>query len=464
MSLTVAPARIVEESSSPLLATHESWERQPLGDVATILNGYAFASKEFKPDAGKPLIRIRDIFGDSTSVGFVGHYDERYLVQPGELLVGMDGDFNCARWRGPEALLNQRVCKVTPDPKRMDIGFLTHLLPGYLQAIHDVTSSTTVTHLSSRDVAQIPIPVPPLEQQRRIAHVLNLLCERRESSLLRLRTALRAVERFRQAVLAAACTGRLTGDWRVANLDLPSVEPALLELDGSTRRRTSKEQEVDLSLPELPDTYVVASVGAASVLLQYGTSQRLEASAEQGIPVLRMGNIQDGRLDLGDLKYRQLDTELQALLLEDGDLLFNRTNSPELVGKSAVHHGSEPMSFASYIIRVRFAPDVVLPDFVNYWINSAWGRVWARLSKTDGVSQSNINGSKLALMPLPLPPIEEQRVIVERASSMLDAAARLTASLEKAIRQVELSSLAVLAKAFRGELAIDSSEDRDPLR
>jgi type I restriction enzyme, S subunit len=147
MSLTIRPARIVEESSSPLLAAHESWERRPLAEVAEILNGYAFASKLFRPGEGKPLIRIRDIFDATTTVGFLGAYDPRYLVHSDELLVGMDGDFHCARWQGPEALLNQRVCKVTPDPKHLDLDFLTHLLPGYLQAIHDLTSSTTVTHL-----------------------------------------------------------------------------------------------------------------------------------------------------------------------------------------------------------------------------------------------------------------------------------------------------------------------------
>jgi len=115
------------------------------------------------------------------------------------------------------------------------------------------------------------------------------------------------------------------------------------------------------------------------------------------------------------------------------------------------------MSFASYLIRARFDPDVALPDFVNYWINSAWGRLWARQVKTDGVSQSNINGTKLSLMPLPLPPIKEQRVIVERASQMLLKADRLAESIERAMKRVERSSQAVLAKAFRGELLVANS-------
>lgn len=202
----------------------------------------------------------------------------------------------------------------------------------------------------------------------------------------------------------------------------------------------------------MPDAYVIGTISDAATLVEYGTSKRCDAPANHGVPVVRMGNIQNGQLDLRDLKYCLRDGKIERLILEDGDLLFNRTNSPELVGKSAVYHGSEPMSFASYLIRVRFASDVAMPDFVNYWINSAWGRAWARLAKTDGVSQSNINGSKLALMPLPLPPIEEQRVIVERVSQMLEKSNLLMKSLQNASRRVEISSQAALSKAFRGEL------------
>jgi type I restriction enzyme S subunit len=153
----------------------------------------------------------------------------------------------------------------------------------------------------------------------------------------------------------------------------------------------------------------------------------------------------------------EANREIQQLILKDGDLLFNRTNSPELVGKSAVFHERTPMTFASYLIRVRFASDVADPDFVNYWINSAWGKSWARQVKTDGVSQSNINGTKLGVMPLPLPPIEEQREIVQRASRALKLADEMLARIARASRSVEHSGQATLAKAFRGELATASA-------
>lgn len=92
------------------------------------------------------------------------------------------------------------------------------------------------------------------------------------------------------------------------------------------------------------------------------------------MPVLRMGNIQDGQLELSDLKFVPINDEIERLTLRRGDLLFNRTNSPELVGKSPVFDSEEDMTFASYLIRVKSDNEVADPQFVAYWLNSAWGR------------------------------------------------------------------------------------------
>src|SRR5690242_8496216 len=127
MSLTVQVNEIVENAHSPLLNKHRSWERVCLGDIGQVLNGYAFSSSDFSPQGGTPLIRIRDILTDRTESTYTGDYEDAYLIQPGELLIGMDGDFNCALWRGPVGLLNQRVCKVSVNPEHYDLLFLSTL-------------------------------------------------------------------------------------------------------------------------------------------------------------------------------------------------------------------------------------------------------------------------------------------------------------------------------------------------
>src|SRR3984957_20573494 len=106
---------------------------------------------------------------------------------------------------------------------------------------------------------------------------------------------------------------------------------------------------------------------------QYGTSEKADADQTTGVPVLRMGNIRDGSLDLEDLKYIKRSRQLDPFLVKPGDVLFNRTNSPELVGKTAVVTETRPMTFASYIVRAQLNDKHLRPEFVSWWLNSGWG-------------------------------------------------------------------------------------------
>lgn len=322
---------------------------------------------------------------------------------------------------------------------------------------------TTVQSVQYSLLKQRVLPIAPPSEQRRILTRLDELDRRREAATAHLTAGSAIVNRFRGAVLAAAGSGRLTQDWRETHPDAISVEPALANVLAQARRKRATPSG-DFPLPPVPATYLVSTVGAASQRIEYGTSRR--ATAHGDIPVLRMTNIQGGRLHSAELKYVEEDAEIAALRLQDGDLLFNRTNSPQLVGKSAVFRETRPMTFASYLIRVRVAPDVADPDFVNYWLNSSWGRAWAHHVKTDGVSQSNINATKLAAMPLPLPPLQEQREIVRRADALLAIADRLSVQVGRAETTLERIRKGSLAKAFRGELvategALAAHEHRD---
>src|SRR5207245_349108 len=131
-----------------------------------------------------------------------------YFVKPGELVVGMDGDFNSARWRGEPALLNQRVCKITVDASRYSPRFLEYVLPAYLAAINAHTHSVTVKHLSSRTVGDIPVPFPPLDEQQRIVAEIEKQFTRLHAGVESLKRVQTALKRYRAIVLKAACEGR----------------------------------------------------------------------------------------------------------------------------------------------------------------------------------------------------------------------------------------------------------------
>src|SRR5581483_2740257 len=343
MSLPVSPAQIVEESRLPLLQVPPTWKRRPLGEVAQIVNGFAFKSAAFVANGGKPLIRIRDIFNDETEVGYVGDYEERYLVRPDDLLVGMDGDFRCARWRGSEALLNQRVCKVVPDAKLLNMEFLTHVLPAYLQAIHDATSSTTVTHLSSRDIALIPIPVPPLTDQEHLAELFRTAVAKEESSTKHIEAARRAIQVFGDAVLASATSGRLTAEWR----DQHQPEPmAVTSSSGPVPR-----------LVETPSEWTwcrLSDIAEIKGGVQKGAKLDPNEPMRE-VPYLRVANVQRGWLDLSEMKnIVATERRITELRLQPGDVLFNEGGDRDKLGRGWVWDGQiEECIHQNHVFRAR---------------------------------------------------------------------------------------------------------------
>ena len=270
------------------------------------------------------------------------------------------------------------------------------------------------------------------------------------------------LKQFRQSVLAAACSGRLTADWRERQTNL---EPATQLLERIRAERTQeyeracqkanrqgkrpprKPANLDFTdprtddlpeLPELPEGWSLIKVIEAAKFIQYGTSVKSDGNADTGIPVLRMGNIRDGKIDLSDLKFMTSQgNDVATFLLKSGDLLFNRTNSPELVGKTAVFNLDLKAVFASYLIRLHSDEELLLSDLICYWINSPWGREWARKVKTDGVSQSNINATKLGEMPMPLPPLTEQHEIVRRVEALFQLADTIEARVAAGAHRAE---------------------------
>ena len=150
-------------------------EAKTLGDHIKILSGFPFPSTGFTSERnGQPIIRIRDLQQQNPETYFTGDYDHEFLISKGDVLVGMDGDFNAIKWHGPPSLLNQRVCKITTkDPEILDQGFLYHSLQPQLTRIHKGTAQTTVKHLSTKDLYGIDAELPPLPEQKKIAEILS---------------------------------------------------------------------------------------------------------------------------------------------------------------------------------------------------------------------------------------------------------------------------------------------------
>ncbi|MBQ9005726.1 MAG: restriction endonuclease subunit S, partial [Atopobiaceae bacterium] len=166
----------------------------------------------------------------------------------------------------------------------------------------------------------------------------------------------------------------------------------------------------------LPQGWEWARLGSISDEPRYGTSRKSDPVG--ATPVLRMGNItRNGTIDYGDLVYTSNPVDISKFALKAGDVLFNRTNSREWVGKTAYYDGHIPAIYAGYL--VRFTPLIILGEFVNYAMCAPYEREWCSSVKTDGVNQSNINVQKLKQFLLPVPPLAEQRRIVAALDELL---------------------------------------------
>lgn len=154
-----------------------------LTDVCDIQYGYAFDSRCFSDDETYlPLIRIRDVKRGYSETFYNGDYPEEYIVHTGDLLVGMDGEFNIARWKSRDALLNQRVCKIV-EKKGVNGEYIRFFLSRALKEIENRTAFVTVKHLSAKELNRIELNLPSIEKQKKIAESLckmeNIITHRR---------------------------------------------------------------------------------------------------------------------------------------------------------------------------------------------------------------------------------------------------------------------------------------------
>ena len=153
----------------------ERVEYKKLVAVADVLYGAAFRSALFNTDGdGLPVIRIRDVLRGYSETFYSGEYEQKYVIGDGDMLLGMDGNFNLRLWSGGKALLNQRVCRISSkDDAAVLNGFLRYWLQPVFKSYEGNISRTTVAHMSARVINGIRIPVPPIEVQREIVRILN---------------------------------------------------------------------------------------------------------------------------------------------------------------------------------------------------------------------------------------------------------------------------------------------------
>lgn len=346
------------------------------------------------------------------------------------------------------------------ESDHIDPGYLAHYLNQLWVSdqAHHLSAGVELPRVDWSSLSQLPISYPPSkEDQRAIVAQIEHIGALRRSAVLHLAVARSAIERFRQAVLAAACCGRLTANWREGHPDIESadavIERSKTALVAGARRQRDAERIGNPDWIELPASWRWALLSELAEIRGGIQKQPKRAPRSNAYPYLRVANVLRDRLDLTEISQFELfPGELDAYCLLPGDLLVVEGNgSASEIGRSALWHGEIPdCVHQNHIIRVRCVEAV--PRFVDlYWNSPIGSREISALAVTSAGLYS-LSTKKIGSVPVPIPPIEEQVEIVRRVDQLLAVADRLQQRVEAALRRVERSSQAVLAKAFRGEL------------
>ncbi|MFN6206818.1 MAG: restriction endonuclease subunit S, partial [Planctomycetota bacterium] len=257
-------------------------------------------------------------------------------------------------------------------------------------------------YINWKDIAKYELLLPPKDEQRRIANVLW--------------AADKAVEAY------IAVYDNLVG-----------INSQLLTKLTTTGFGSPTLQAT--SLGSIASDWTVETVESVTTLCQYGLSIPLNETGTY--PILRMMNYDDGEIVANDLKYVDLDErDFLEYRLERNDILFNRTNSADLVGKVGIFRLDGDYVFASYLVRLRADLSKVLPEYLNAYLNSELGQRRLLAYATPGVSQTNISAGSLKKVLVPVPPLDEQPQIVEVLESLRTEKRRVQGHIE-ALRQVK---------------------------
>ncbi len=318
------------------------------------------------------------------------------------------------------------------DPAQCDPHYLELVMRSswFNPTLRAQTAGSVRQNLTFDLLCNLEVPLPPLPVQRKIVAAWDAA--------------------RKDAAATAEKIAQLERDIEARFLtDLGLKAPALTTLPKgfSVRWRyllrwsVSYNQQAQAGMDLSRSKYPLASVGAVAVMIQYGTSEKANATGD-GTPVIRMNNLVNGELDLRNLKHLRLSAaDTARLTLMDGDILFNRTNSKELVGKCAVFHAQGKYVFASYLIRVRTDTSRADPDFVAYALNCPIGRQQIDALSRQIIGQANVNSEELRSLQFPMPSASVQRQIVERIAARRAEIAKLKteakAAMEAAKADVE---------------------------
>ncbi len=387
----------------------KSWPKKPLGKVCELVNGAPFKPTDWD-GTGLPIVRIQNLNDQTKPFNYTSKaLPDKFRVRPGDTLLSWSGtpgtSFGCFRWDGPNGWLNQHIFNVHLSSEVLPPFFIYQVNSKLEEISGKAHGGVGLQHITKGALSSVDITVPPLAEQERIVKLLDEADELRK---------LRAQADSRTAALLPAFFDELFGD--------PGTNPM---------------------------RWPVRPAGDLMLSCDYGTSKKANEES-RGITVLRMGNVTTtGDIDLQNLKTVELSqAELDKQLLQPGDVLFNRTNSRDLVGKTGMWDGQCEAVAASYFIRIRFNPEIEHPQHFTSFMNQPFMKRRLMEMARGAVGQANINSQELKAIPVPVPPLPLQQTFARRVAEIRELEAAQAASRDR----LDALFASLLHRAFAGEL------------
>lgn len=425
--------------------------------------GFAFKSSQFNSDGrGMPLIRIRDIGSEVTQCHYEGEFRTDFVVHRGDWLIGMDGNFNVRQWSGSDALLNQRITRLIFLDERIEQRFIAWALQKHVTALMGTKSYTTVDHLSTKQINESLIPLPPLDEQRRIVtkvDELMALCDELEAAQQRRNSIHTAARKSAIDAISIATTPdeldlawkRISNNWTTI-ADTPesisSLRSLILDLavrgslDSSGVSAHQVPINVDLEklkldkdkLWKLSTALPEPAQGWSRVpmarLGQWGsggtpTASRKEYYSNGTIPWAVIGDLNSSVMLTTESLITQKALEASSTkMIPIGAVLVAMYGAS--IGKSAIS-GIECCTNQA-IAHCVVDEDVITSEYMFLVIKSLKDHL---IEMGKGAAQPNISQSVLKHLVIDIPPLSAQNRVIERTDELLDLCNQLELSLIK---------------------------------
>jgi type I restriction enzyme S subunit len=395
----------------------DQWQQRSLASLGSYENGFAFNDLHWS-EHGLPIIRIAQITGSQGIVDrFPGLLPNSYRIDDGDLIFSWSGTLAVVRWAGGSAWLNQHLFKVRPA-EGIDRSFLFHVLQASVAEMGKRTHGSTMKHIKRGELREFFVEIPRIEsEQRKIAQILDTL----DTAIRETEALIDKLKALKQGLLHDLLTRGIDAN---GHLRPPQSEAPQLY----------KESK----LGWIPRQWEVVPLGCCADIASGITLGRtLNSPVAIELPYLRVANVQDGYLALGEIKTVSiLPSELNRFALKVGDVLMNEGGDFDKLGRGAVWEGQiEPCLHQNHVFRVRCDDSKLLPAFLAAYSSSVRGKSYFVQASKQTTNLASINSTQLKAFGISCPSVAEQLLITQRLSTFDKKMAVEQKALEKLRQQ-----------------------------